>query len=108
MERRHEKRIIFNLKAELISNGKSYEVFIDNLSENGIYVTTAPTETAIDFITGTILELKLPLPSGEALNLHCEVRWLYSYKLRSFRIVNNMGLQIIEPSLKYKEFLKTL
>jgi len=109
MERRHPQRIIFNLNVELISNGKSYTGFIENLTENGIGVTTTPIESAIDFVPGTIVELKLRLPSEEIIALSCEIIWLHSYKLRSFRIVNTIGTKIIiSPSLKYKEFLKTL
>ncbi|OGL45041.1 MAG: hypothetical protein A2W05_08530 [Candidatus Schekmanbacteria bacterium RBG_16_38_10] len=108
MERRHSKRIIFNLNAELISNGKNYTGVTGDLAENGISVTTAPMESAIDFIPGTMVELKLRLPSGETITLLCEIIWLHSYKLRSFRIANNIGMKIINPSLTYKEFLKTL
>jgi hypothetical protein len=108
MERRHSERTIFNLEAELISKGKNYTGFIKNLTEDGIRVTTAPMESAMDFVPGTIVELKLQLSSGETIDLLCRTMWLYSYKLLSLHIVNNIGMQIINPPQRYKEFIKTL
>jgi hypothetical protein len=53
--------------------------------------------------------LKFQIPSGETLNLNCEVIWLYTKKTPppGFK-QNNIGMEIIDPPLKYKEFFKTL
>ncbi len=109
METRHLIRTPVILKAKLISGGKSYAGIIRNLSENGAYVETAPTKTVTDFIPETTLKLEFKIPSGERLNLNCEVIWLYTKKTLppGFK-QNNIGMEIIDPPLKYKEFLKTL
>ena len=95
MGKRLSKRIIIGLKAEIISGGISCEGVIENLSEAGIYVITAPTKAEIDFAPGTILEVKFQFLSGETLNLHCEVKW--SSKTLPHRLTNRIGMKIIDP-----------
>ena len=95
MEKRLSKRIIIGLKAEIISGDISCEGVIENLSEAGIYVITAPTKTEINFAPGTILEVKFQFLSGETLNLHCEVKW--SYKTPPHGLTNRIGMKIINP-----------
>src|SRR4030067_1634712 len=106
MEKRRSKRVIVSLKAELISDGTSYTGFIENLSENGLFVTTTPTKTAIVFTPETRCEIKFQLPSGETLNLPCKIIW--AYRTPPHGITNSIGLEIIDPHPKYREFLKTL
>lgn len=108
MERRYSKRTIIDLEAELISAGKSYIGLTGDLSENSIYMRNIPTKTAIDFNPETTFEMKFQPPSGETLNLQCETLWLYSYKIPSRGLTNSMCMKIIDPSPKYKKFLKTL
>src|SRR3990167_9703709 len=95
MGKRLSKRIIIGLKAEIISGDISCEGVIENLSEAGIYVITAPTKTEINFAPGTILEVKFQFLSGETLNLHCEVKW--SYKTPPHGLTNRIGMKIINP-----------
>ncbi len=95
MEKRLSKRIIIGLKAEIISGDIICEGVIENLSETGIYVITAPTKSEIDFAPGTILEVKFQFLSGETLNLHCEVKW--SYKTPPHGLTNRIGMKIIDP-----------
>lgn len=95
MEKRLSKRIIIGLKAEIISGDIICEGVIENLSEAGIYVITAPTKTEIDFAPGTILEVKFQFLSGETLNLQCEVKW--SYKTPPHSLTNRIGMKIIDP-----------
>ncbi len=106
MEKRYSKRIIVTLKAELISHGINYKGFIENVSENGLYIVTAPTETPASFIPDMPCEIKFQLPSGEALNLHCKVIW--SYKTPPHGLTNSIGLEIIDPTSEYIESLKNL
>ncbi len=105
MERRRTKRITVDLKAERISCNKNCSVFIENLSENGIHMITAPSKSN-DYVTGTELDLKLKLSKGETINLRCKVKW--SYKNSPDDLTNSVGLEIIEPPSKYKELIKTL
>ncbi len=106
MVRRRSNRIPVEFEAELTSNGIRYEVVIENLSEDCIYIRTFPKKTAVDFPTGTTLKLEFQLPSGETLNLHCKVIW--SNKTKPNGLTNNLALEIIEIPLTYDEFFKTL
>ncbi len=107
MEKRHLQRTIISSEAELILGNKSFAGLIANVSEEGIFIiVTAPEETTLDFTPEMPAELKFQLPSGEMLNLHSRVKWFY--KTLSNRITFSIGMEIIEPPLKYKEFLKTL
>jgi hypothetical protein len=101
-------RIPAFFRAKLISGGKSYEGITGNLSESGALLETVPTKTVTDFIPGKRLELDLQIPSGETLNLHCKIVWLYTEITRSHDLENKMGIKIVDPPSKYKEFLKTL
>lgn len=105
MERRRSKRKVLRLKAERISGNQRHAVFIENLSENGIHIIT-PSKTAIDIDPGTPLELKFQFLSGKIMNLHCNVKW--SHKIPPNGLTRSVGIEIIDPPPKYKEFLKTL
>jgi len=103
MEQRRSKRIIVTLEAELILNDTSYKGFIENLSEDGVYVITSPTKTTVNFNPGETIELKFRLPSGEILDMNCRVVW--SYKTPPHGLTNSIGMEIINPSQKYIDSL---
>ena len=105
MDARRYKRIIVNIQAELICGDTRFTSFIENLSEEGMYVIAAPTKSSFDFIPGTPGELRFKFPSGEKMHLHCKVRW--SYNTPPHGLTTSIGLEITDPPLAYKEFLKT-
>lgn len=105
MERRRAKRSSVNLKAERISCTKNCSVFIENLSENGISMITAPSKNNA-YVSGSEVDLKLKLSGGETIKLKCNVKW--SYDNSSEDLTNSVGLEIIDPPAEYKNFLKTL
>lgn len=106
MARRRSNRIHVEFEAELISNGIRYEVVIENLSEDCIYMRTLPKKTAVDFSPGTKLELEFRIPSGETLNLDCKVIW--SNKTPPDSLTNSLCLEITEIPPAYEEFFKAL
>jgi len=106
MEKRSARRHGVGFKAELLYGGKSYAGLVENISENGLYAIAYPLDTAIDFHSGTELEMKFQLTSGEIVNLPCEVKW--SYKTPLHGLTFSIGTEIIEPSPEYKEYLKSL
>jgi hypothetical protein len=106
MEARQHKRIIVNLPAELIYRDKRHASTIENLSENGVYVVTAPQGGRSDFAPDTILELKFQSPAGEKYVLSCRVKWTYQTPPHGF--TDSVGMEIISPPLPYKELLRTL
>ncbi len=117
MERRQFNRKKINLNVELILEDTSHSGFIENIAEDGLHLKTAPSHTEIDCTPGTILELKFQLPSKEILNLRCKVIWAYktphegstsSVKVDPAPEYTAMGIQIIDPPSKYKEFIDSL
>ncbi len=106
MEKRRSERITISLKAERISGDADHSVFIENLSETGIYMIAAPAGSAKEFEPGKDVSLKLQLSSKKTLKLDCKIIW--SHKTPPHGLTKSVGLEIINPSLEYKEFLKTL
>lgn len=105
MDARRFKRAIVNIRAELLSVDKRLVVFIENLSEDGLYVT-APVKASFDFLVDMPIEIRFELPAGEKLNLHCLVKW--AYRTPPHGLTNSVGMTIIDPPLKYVETLKAL
>jgi hypothetical protein len=103
MERRRASRVTVNLKAERISCTRDCSVFIENLSESGIYMTTAPAKNN-EFVPGTELDLELELNSGKIINLNCSVKWAIDNSPGD--LTSSVGLEIIDPPSEYTEFVK--
>ena len=106
MDKRSDERHSVDFKAELLYDGKNYAGLVENISENGLYVIAHPLNKAIDFHSGTELNLKFQLSSGEIVNLPCKVKW--SYKTPPHGLTFSIGTEIMEPSQEYKEYLKSL
>jgi len=96
------------IHARLISNDKSYDGIIGNVSEYGAYVEIEGAKTALPFMPGTKVELKFQAFSKQTIKLPCEVIWLYTKKNSPNNLINSLGLEIINPSAKYEKFFKTL
>ncbi|TNF54847.1 PilZ domain-containing protein [bacterium] len=107
MERRRSERIQVRLKAERISADNGHSVFIENMSESGICMITAPSTHSVSFHPGSEVVLKLEFSTGETLDINCRVVWSYQ-KTPPDGLTNSVGMEIIEPPLKYKELIKTL
>ncbi len=106
MERRRFERKTISLRAERISGNENHAVFIENISENGIYLVTASSNSTEDFTPQTTIDLKLTLTSGESLNLLCRVIW--SYRMPPEGLTSSIGMEVIDPPLEYKEFVRNL
>ena len=105
MERRGAKRLVVNLKAERLSCTNNCSVFIENLSDTGIYMITAPSKSK-DYEPGRKLLLKLELATGKTLSLQCNVKWSYDNSHED--LTNSVGLEILNPPEEYKKFINTL
>jgi hypothetical protein len=106
MEKRRKKRKTIHLNAESISGDSNFAVFIENLSEDGIYMITAPSNGQLEFTPNQAVTIKLKLSSGDTIDLSCKVIW--AYKLPPSGITHSVGMEVIEPPKQYKEFVKTL
>ncbi len=106
MEPRQQKRIIVNIRAEIVCGDKRYASTIENLSTEGAYVVTGPVKSSRDFAPDSMFQLIFRFPSGEKLNLNCVVKW--SYQTPPHGLTNSIGLEIVDPPLTFKELLKSL
>ena len=105
-EKRVHYRNIVRLKAVLTFEGISYVGMIENISEHGLYMISLPIRHKIDFRTGSIHEMKLRTLPGQSVLLHCKVQW--AYKTPPYGLTNSVGMEILNPSPAYREFLETL
>ena len=104
-DRRRAKRLTVNLKAERLSCTNNCSVFIENLSDKGIHMITAPSKNPKLFVPGSEVELKLKITTGRIINLQCNVKWFYDNSPED--LTNSVGLEIIDPPQEYLEFVKT-
>jgi len=105
-DRRRSKRVSVNLKAERLSCTKNCSVFIENLSEHGIHMITAPPKIPSIFKPGAPVELKLMINNGETITLQCNVKWSYDNSPED--MTNSVGLEIVDPPERYIEFVRSL
>jgi hypothetical protein len=95
------------LKAKIISGGETYPGFIQNVSESGMgYFIESLIKVEKDFAPKKIIELSFQIPSGETLNLDCEIIWCSRKTPDDKRLT--IGIKIIKPPQKYKTFSKNL
>lgn len=106
MEKRRARRRTIHLNAESISGDENFSVFIENLSEEGIYLTTAPAHAIEPFTPETIITLKIKLSSRGLLSLKCRVQW--SLKTRPPGSTYRVGMAVIDPPQEYIEFIQSL
>jgi len=107
MGKRRSERIAVNFNTKIILAGKAYDGYITNVSQDGIGCSiTSVLKAPKDFIPIKIPELRFELPSGEPVNLICELAWFTGTELDDQQLT--LGLKIIEPSPRYNEFIKEL
>ena len=107
MDKRSSKRIPVRLEAYIFSGDKTYVGFIDNVSEGGFqYLIVTTIQAPKDFKPDNIIQLYFQIPSGETLKLFCKVKWYL--KKSSANKPATLGIEIIDPSPKFKEFIRTL
>ena len=103
MNKRVGKRINIGLDAEFDSNCSA---LTENISENGIYVKIARTESTTPMRPGATVNLALKLPSGKLLTLTCKKVW--SNRITSNSFIEHIGVEIINPPDEYKYFYHRL
>ena len=95
------------LKAKIISGGKTYPGSIQNVSESGIgYFLESVIKTEKDFAPKKMIEVNFQTPSGETINLDCEIIWCSRKTPDDERLT--IGIKIIKPPQKYKKFAKNI
>ena len=106
MEARRHKRLIVSLPAEIIAEDTHITGSIENLSDEGLYLVTAPSKTSLNIKSDVPVELSITFPSGEKINITCKVKW--SYPTPPHGYTNSLGLGILEKPPEYKLALQTI
>ena len=118
-EREHKRsseRFSVNLNSVITSGFRNYLGFIDNVSEEGLAYIRVDRDTFTltlkEFTPEKIINIILVVPYGETLNLNCQIKWsaiLSSpWPLPEDYPTLGIGMKIINPPLKYREYVETL
>lgn len=107
MDRRGSGRKVVNLRAERISGGKKCDVYIEDISESGIRLITAPSAAYKKYVQGDQIEVRFLLSDGEGITLSCKIVWSL-HRLPPEREIYDIGLKIISPPPRYLEFIGSL
>jgi hypothetical protein len=107
-ERRLHKRIDYKIKADVNYNSTHAQGMIENVSETGIFKIVFSEKSVIDFYPGEYLEINFILPSGKKLNQKCKIIWARMKNETPLFLKYQMGVEIINPSPEYKEFVNGL
>ena len=106
-ERRRSKRIPFTAKADIISSGRSFPGFIQDVSEEGVlYILSSVPEVSAEFVPDKHLGLVLKDPSGKECRMECELKW-YTRGKGSDRSMT-FGMMVNDPPPNYKELIDSL
>jgi len=107
MEKRHSRRIPVRLEAFILTGEKTYMGYIENVSESGFeYLVHSSIKAPEDFHYEKTVEIYFQIPSGEAVNMFCTVKWLS--KNSSADNPLTIGIKIAEPSTKFKCLIEAL
>jgi hypothetical protein len=94
MKKRAGKRINIGLYTEF---GSSCTALTENISEGGIYVKIASTESTTNIRPGARMDLAIELPSGKLLNLSSKKVW--SNKNTYNSLIKHIGVEIIKSRM---------
>jgi hypothetical protein len=103
MERRQSARVPVNLNAKIISEDKVFDGMIENMSEDGLeYFMTSFVKVTSNFTPAKSIKLNFQIPSGEMLNLNCELIWF----LETSPDEKLLGMKVLNPPLTYRKIIK--
>ncbi|MHA2220093.1 MAG: PilZ domain-containing protein [Candidatus Hodarchaeales archaeon] len=107
MERRRSPRVDFIVIAKSIIKNNGYQGSIENFSREGM-LKVIQNGQVIKMLPGTTIGVSFQTPSGETLNLECEVKWIRHHPDMPYGIKHHIGMEIKNPPQKYKEFVEGL
>lgn len=103
--RRRHKRFPVHLNARIHIGSRHYDGIVGNISEEGLaYTITTFLQTDKGFVPNGEITITINIPSGGKLNLRCEIRWFLKPSEKGKSLL--MGMKIIEPPSKYKDWIK--
>lgn len=84
-----------------------FEAIVGNVSEEGIgYTLTTFMRVEAEFAPRKEINLSIKIPSGDVLNLRCEIQWFLKQSEERGSLL--MGMKIIDPSESYREWIQTM
>lgn len=107
IEKRRSQRVAFRLEAESILGEKNYKGNIENFSREGV-LKIIDGEEILGCSPGTTINVNFKVPSGETIDLTCEIKWLRINSNMPFGVKHNLGMEIIDPPQEYTEFVESL
>jgi hypothetical protein len=107
MERRRSTRIDLRLRARSILKDNVYKGSIENFSREGM-MEVILNRQVLGMLPGTTIGVSFQTPSGETLNLECEVKWIRHLSNLPFAVTHHIGMEIKNPPQKYMEFVESL
>jgi hypothetical protein len=106
VEKRRFTRFITFLQSVIISEGKSYASSVANVSEEGLSCKMSSfAQALIGLFPDKLIKLIVSTPAGDTLNLNCKIKW-GAVPCNDDKLC--MGMEIIDPPEKHKEYVKTL
>ncbi|OGW23899.1 MAG: hypothetical protein A2X59_11030 [Nitrospirae bacterium GWC2_42_7] len=97
---RKAARFIRRLETEFTAENKSYRGISSDLSLSGLFIRTAHA-----FVPGSMLDITLHLPDGQASILKGKV--MRAFKTHMVALKNGMGVFLVEKDSHYINFMKT-
>lgn len=97
---------IVDFKAKVILGNDSYPGNIKNISEDDIFLVASPIIPSNKVVQGSELKLRFSSSSSETFDLNCKIKC--SYKTPPHGMTNSMIIEVSDPSMQYKNFLRTL
>ncbi|MHA2123176.1 MAG: PilZ domain-containing protein [Promethearchaeota archaeon] len=107
MEKRRSPRVDFRVRAASTVENTNHKGYIRNFSREGM-LKVIPNEHVLNILPGTILEVNFETPSGEKLNLECEVKWVRHSSNLPFGLNHHVGIEVKKTCQHYKEFIHEL
>jgi hypothetical protein len=105
-DKRHNKRKAVSLSANLLNNDIPYSGLIENLSEDGMHVRLTPSNTSKNLSLDSNLKVEFKVSAKQSFLLSCRKRWAFNTPPHG--VVKSVGLEITDPSIDFKTFVKTL
>ena len=107
MEKRLNEEMPVNLYAKIIFGDKTYNGYIEKVSQEGAeYLMNVVIKVSENFKPEKIAEIHFKIPLGETINLRCKVMMFFKSQYDNRTEV--LGMEIINPPPKFKEFIKSL
>ena len=103
MEKRQSKRIIPDLDVVLVSRSLNYKGVIKNIADDGICINMHSDQNVSQLLKGLRFIVKFTLPSGEEIDLQCEV--IRTHRQISDELESIVAMKIIDQPPEYREFL---